>query len=635
LLFWQPLAILAPPVDTASKRQLLVLGGAALVLLAARVAVAQSLALIPDEALYAWEAARAPLRFSPQPPGIGLLVGAGMALLGRTELGVRLFSLLFSTATLLPAYLLARDLAGKVVAFRSTLALALAPGCFVFGTLATPDAAQLFFWTLALLLSYRALESGRLTAWMLAGLVVGIGLYVKYVLVFYFPSLLLCLLLTPRWRPHLRAAGPYLAVLVALLVFFPVFAWQQHLAGWDALRYHLSERHTLALFSLRGLSLHVLIHVAFLSPLLYVLSLAAVVWAGRQAVKAADHRAAFLFSFSAPTLIFFAAVAAFTERQHLREHWDALAYVPAIIAAAILLEYRSAWRTGAAGLAIAALTTVLLGVELHTAFASRLAGAPAFFSNALGWPQMAEEADRRLAQLPDPSRSFFLGGSFSEALEFAFYTRRSAPLYSLDHSLNYKYGLNPLLEATGIATLSLVRQDGRDAVFVSAAADAPEPYEEQLRQMFSQVEELPPVEISAEGRLLKRFRLYRCLSFNSRAFDTLIFFHGGPAGMVDLGEVRGRTLVIEGWAADEKHGAPVARVEVFVDGVPVGDAVLGLPRPDVRDDTGREDFLASGWQLQLDTGRFSPGEHRVTAVAYNRAGTPRRLSSPKNIAVKN
>ncbi len=310
-------------MDTDFRKHRLALGSAAILLLVVRAAVAHGLALIPDEALYAWEAARAPFRFSPQPPGIALLVGAGMALLGKTELGVRLFSLLFSTATLVPAYLLARDLAGQRVAFWSTLALALLPAGFVFGSLATPDAPQLFLWTLALFLSWRALESGRLTHWMLTGLVVGIGLYIKYVLVFYFPSLLLCLLLTPRGRAHLRTAGPYLAVGVALLVFLPGFTAQQQATGWDALRYHLSERHTLALPSLRALSLYVLIHAGLLSPLLYLLSLAAIVWAGRQTIKATDHRAAFLFSFSAPMLAFFALVAAFTERQHLREHWDA------------------------------------------------------------------------------------------------------------------------------------------------------------------------------------------------------------------------------------------------------------------------------------------------------------------------
>lgn len=633
LLFCLSLAILTPPVDTDSRKQVLALGGAAFLLLAVRLSVAQSLPLIPDEALYAWEAARAPFRFSPQPPGIALMVYAGMALLGQTELGVRLLSLLLGTATLLPAYFLARDLAGKVVAFWSTLALALVPGCFVFGTLATPDAAQLFFWTLALCFTWRALESGRLTDWVLAGLVIGISLYVKYVLVLYFPSLLLCLLLTPRGRMKLRTAGPYLAVLVALVVFVPVFAWQQQSVGWDALRYHLSERHTLALFSLRGLSLYVLIHAAFLSPLFYFFSLAAIVWAGRQTVKAADHHAAFLFSFSAVTLLFFAVVTALTERQHLREHWDALAYVTAIIAAAVLLERRSAWRVGAAALGVAGLTTILVGVELNTALASRLAGAPALFGNALGWRQMAQEADRQLVQLPDPPHGFFLGSSFTEVLEFAFYSRRSAPLYTLDHSLHYKYGLNPLLEDTGIAAVNLPREHGRDAVFAADATSQLEPYEGQLRQMFSQVEELPPVEVLAGSGVVKRFRLYRCLNFNSHAPDTFIFFHGGLTGVIDLNEVRDRALVIEGWAADEKHGAPVARVQVFVDNLPAGDAALNLPRPDVRDNTGRDDFLASGWRLQLDASRFSPGEHRVTAVAYNRLGTPRHLSSPRTFTV--
>ncbi len=133
--------------------------------------------------------------------------------------------------------------------------------------------------------------------------------------------------------------------------------------------------------------------------------------------------------------------------------------------------------------------------------------------------------------------------------------------------------------------------------------------------------------------MVKRFRIYRCLNFNSAALDTMVHFHGGPVGVIDLNEVRGSTLVIEGWAADPNHGAPVPRVEVLLDGVPVGDAALGFPRTDVRDSTGREDFLPSGWQLLLDARRLSPGVHRVTAVAYNRVGTPRPLSKPRTFTV--
>ncbi|HXE75109.1 MAG TPA: glycosyltransferase family 39 protein [Candidatus Xenobia bacterium] len=615
-------------MDSTSRRHLLVLGGAALLLLAARLLIAHSLALIPDEALYAWEAARAPYAFSPQPPGIALLVGAGMALLGKTELGVRLFSVLFSTATLLPVYFLARALGGPAVAFFATLAAALVPGFAAFGVLATPDAPQLFFWSLALLLTWRALNSSRLADWVLAGLVVGISLYVKYVLVLYFPSLLLCLLLTPQGRAQLRTAGPYLAALVALVVFVPVFAWQQYPAGWEALRYHLSERHAPG-FSFHGLSLYLLIHAVFFSPLLYVLALVAVGAAGRLALKTNDHRAAFLFSFSVVSLVLFALLGALTERQHFREHWDAPAYVPAIIAAGIWLEGRSARRLGAATLALAALTTAFVGVELNATFASRVIGAPSFFSNVLGWRQMADQADQALAQLPPGS--FFLGISFTETLEHAFYSRRPVPLYTLDHSAHYKYGLGPLLDATGVSSVHLAREDGGDSLFVTAETNGI--HENALRQIFSQVEELPPVEISAGGRVLKRFRLFRCLSFDHRAFDTLIFFHGGPAGGIDLAEVRGNVLVIEGWAADEKHGAPVARVEVFLDDRSVGDANLGLLRPDVRNSTGRDDFLPSGWQVLLDVRRLPPGEHRVTAVAYDRAGTARRLSIPRTVIV--
>ena len=71
------------------------------------------------------------------------------------------------------------------------------------------------------------------------------------------------------------------------------------------------------------------------------------------------------------------------------------------------------------------------------------------------------------------------------------------------------------------------------------------------------------------------------------------------------------SLMVAGWAADPQDGAPVSRVRILIDGTAVGDAALGLSRPDV------SYYPKSGWYLKVSASGLSLGAHTVSAVATN------------------
>jgi hypothetical protein len=73
---------------------------------------------------------------------------------------------------------------------------------------------------------------------------------------------------------------------------------------------------------------------------------------------------------------------------------------------------------------------------------------------------------------------------------------------------------------------------------------------------------------------------------------------------------------VAGWVFDNLE---VARVEVLVDGVPVGTAQYGLSRPDVAGVFPHAPERV-GFAYQLDTGRLADGPHQVTIRAVDRAG---------------
>ncbi len=103
------------------------------------------------------------------------------------------------------------------------------------GTFALPDGPLLFFWLLTLDRLVVALttdpEARRLGPWVGVGLAWGCGLLSKYHAVFLPAGTLLYLVLEPRARVWLRRPGPYLAVLIGLIVFAPVLMWNAT-HGW-------------------------------------------------------------------------------------------------------------------------------------------------------------------------------------------------------------------------------------------------------------------------------------------------------------------------------------------------------------------------------------------------------------------
>ena len=72
-----------------------------------------------------------------------------------------------------------------------------------------------------------------------------------------------------------------------------------------------------------------------------------------------------------------------------------------------------------------------------------------------------------------------------------------------------------------------------------------------------------------------------------------------------------------GWAASNQDGAPIAQVELLLDGKPLGSAILGGDRPDVAAAYNQPSFTYSGWNFTGSIGNVATGTHTITAVAYD------------------
>jgi dolichol-phosphate mannosyltransferase len=220
-----------------------------------RVVYAGSVELMPEEAYY-WNYSRhLDFGYLDHPPMVAWLIRLGTALFGQTEFGVRAGALCCGAVTSIFVYKLARNLFGEISALAALLLAQALPYFFLSGFLMTPDAPLAAAWAASLYFLERALIANRSRAWWLAGISVGLGMISKYTIAALVPVTMAFMLLDSQARHWWRRIDPYVAALLALLIFSPVLIWNaQH--EWASFAFQtsrrLAEAHQFALHKLIG-----------------------------------------------------------------------------------------------------------------------------------------------------------------------------------------------------------------------------------------------------------------------------------------------------------------------------------------------------------------------------------------------
>lgn len=160
-----------------------------------------------------------------QPPGVPLMA-AGLYRLGLGAMGLRLPVSMAAGALVWLAVRFARLLGGNGIAVAlAALACALAP--MLMGIVATLNTSAFdpLAWTAVAYLVVKALRERDDRALVLAGVVAGLALQVKYAMLFWIVGLTLGLLLTPE-RRLLRQRAFLIGALAAVIIAMSSFVWQ-------------------------------------------------------------------------------------------------------------------------------------------------------------------------------------------------------------------------------------------------------------------------------------------------------------------------------------------------------------------------------------------------------------------------
>jgi 4-amino-4-deoxy-L-arabinose transferase-like glycosyltransferase len=186
--------------------------------------IGADLPLSVDEAYYVAWSKSLDWGYWTKPPVIAWAIAAARSVCGETASCIRSTSLIAFPLTSLALLVLCHQMGKSLVSACMTAAIfATLPLSSFYGIAATTDAFLLLFWACGMLCLWLAIE-GKFWAWPLLGLSFGLGLLSKYTMVIFGLSAVM-VLMHPRWRHTWKFAGPYLALVFALVVFAPNVLW--------------------------------------------------------------------------------------------------------------------------------------------------------------------------------------------------------------------------------------------------------------------------------------------------------------------------------------------------------------------------------------------------------------------------
>ena len=288
------------------KIRLFLLIGFLLLLTGIRCWFAASLELSPDESFHYLWSLHPDVSYYHSGPGVALAILGGTSMFGSTEFGVRFFSPLLGFCTSLVVYLLGRKLFREKVAFWLVVGLNLLPLFNALSVFMTVDSLSIFFWAAALYLFWLAIERspGFSIFWPGTGVVIGLGFLCKYENALELVSILLFLVVVPKYRTELRRPDFYLLLLCFLPFLIPLILWNfQH--EWLGLDPLTNQAILNAFLTIRFSHLNepCAAQLALYSPLLLTCLLIALFGSIRKGFY--NRKICFLLTFSWPILLIY------------------------------------------------------------------------------------------------------------------------------------------------------------------------------------------------------------------------------------------------------------------------------------------------------------------------------------------
>ncbi len=197
--------------------------------------------LIFEEAYYWNYAQHLDIGYLDHPLMVAWIIKAFTFVLGDNEFAVRIGAFLCWFITARYVFKLTRETLNEASGYWSLVLLAAIPAYFSFGWFTSPDAPLTACWAAAIYYFYQVIVKGNEKAWLGVGIALGLGMISKYTIALLGGAMVLFLLIDKDSRKWFMRREPYLALLIACVLFSPVIIWNmQH--AWASFAFQSEGR---------------------------------------------------------------------------------------------------------------------------------------------------------------------------------------------------------------------------------------------------------------------------------------------------------------------------------------------------------------------------------------------------------
>lgn len=478
--------------------------------LALRIAIAIFMWPGIDETYYYVCALHPDLSYYDHPPMVALTGGLIPVLFKWvTPLSIRLGPIiLFSLATY-TFFLLARLLLTQEESLMATAIFLVTPLFIISGTFLLPDAALIFFWILSLYIFLKTIMKPKTINWILLGILLGLGMLSKYTMGFLCIGVFIFLLMNNNHRKLLLTPGPYITILISMIVFSPVIIW--------------NIRHDFISFLFQtgrigggGFNFNYFFQsvggqIGYLLPFIFF---PAVYFAFENLFKLRrkNEFTVLFFSFGTVPVVFFLAASFFNE---VLPHWPLAGYITLTLPVGCLyfnlLQKKKAFFNVIASLHILVVavvifvsiaqiyTGVLYNQDLTPTGVEHERGRMDISLDIIGWSKLAHHFSE--SNYSEDVFLFTHKGYLGGQITFA--TKGKYPVLCL----------NRKVDARGFSIWQKQEKHiGKDGIFICTSRFYLDP-SKKYKSYFENIEFLESLPIERSGKIVKAIYLFRCENF--------------------------------------------------------------------------------------------------------------------------